>query len=583
MHTKNRTTLPHKALYAIVLLAIYFSAFGSANVYSVRAQQPTSHTITYFQGNKPGALSFTFDDGYTTQVSVGVAFLNARGWKGTFFVITDPDWINGHVSWSTWRTVAAQGHKIESHTVTHQDLTTLTDDQVQYELSQSQIDINQNVPGQSAIALAYPNTSSNSTVQAIAAEYYVAARGGYADEGAYLNYYQTGQDQFGSWSPVNFYDVGSMSGDGIDSSNLSFQNNLNLATLRHGWLDIHFHKIDDATPFGSVLDYIQGIQQNYWIDTFSNIARYMKERMNSTVQVITDTSSEIRLQIVMDASLPTSIYNVPLTMRSTVPSSWTQVYVQQGNSIQTFTPVIEGSDSVIYYNAIPNGGDIILTPPNPIPGLTSLNPTSVFAGGSDFTLTVNGTNFISSSVVRWNNSDRPTTYVSGTQLTATISASDISTVGTANITVFNPSPGGGVSNSLTFTINPPPPGDFGKTTPSNGAINQSLNTSLSWGTSTGAGSYEYCYDTSNDNACSNWISNGSSTSVLLSGLSPATTYYWQVRAVNSSGTTYADGSSTSFWSFATVPNPPTSFNKSNPLDGDVNQPLSLSLSWNSSS
>ena len=55
--------------------------------------------------------------------------------------------------------------------------------------------------------------------------------------------------------------------------------------------------------------------------------------------------------------------------------------------------------------------------------------------------------------MRWNGSDRPTTgngSVNG--LTAQISASDIATAGTAVVTVFNPAPGGGGSNSLTFTI-----------------------------------------------------------------------------------------------------------------------------------
>jgi hypothetical protein len=61
--------------------------------------------------------------------------------------------------------------------------------------------------------------------------------------------------------------------------------------------------------------------------------------------------------------------------------------------------------------------------------------------------------FVAGSVVRWNGSDRPTTSngsVNG--LTAQISASDIAAAGTAVVTVFNPGPGGGLSNSLTFTI-----------------------------------------------------------------------------------------------------------------------------------
>ncbi len=84
--------------------------------------------------------------------------------------------------------------------------------------------------------------------------------------------------------------------------------------------------------------------------------------------------------------------------------------------------------------------------------LAALSPSSATEGGAGFTLTVTGTNFVASSVVRWNGSNRTTTFVSGTELRAAISASDIATAGSAQITVFNPSPGGGASGALTFII-----------------------------------------------------------------------------------------------------------------------------------
>ncbi len=89
---------------------------------------------------------------------------------------------------------------------------------------------------------------------------------------------------------------------------------------------------------------------------------------------------------------------------------------------------------------------------NPAPTLTSLVPNSATAGGAAFTLTLNGTNFISSSVAQWNGSARTTTFVSATQVTAAITAADIASAGTASVTVMNPTPGGGTSNALTFTI-----------------------------------------------------------------------------------------------------------------------------------
>jgi 6-phosphogluconolactonase (cycloisomerase 2 family) len=93
--------------------------------------------------------------------------------------------------------------------------------------------------------------------------------------------------------------------------------------------------------------------------------------------------------------------------------------------------------------------------PNPIPTISGLSPNVATVGGPAFTLTVGGsslTSFVASSVVRWNGSDRLTSFVNSSQLTAEIPASDIDAIGTAAVTVFNPEPGGGVSNAATFTI-----------------------------------------------------------------------------------------------------------------------------------
>jgi len=91
-------------------------------------------------------------------------------------------------------------------------------------------------------------------------------------------------------------------------------------------------------------------------------------------------------------------------------------------------------------------------PPPPTPTTTSISPISAMAGGSAFILTVNGTNFVNGSIVQWNGANRTTNFVSVTQLTAAIPATDIAETGVALITMFNPAPGGGTSNGLPFFI-----------------------------------------------------------------------------------------------------------------------------------
>ena len=91
------------------------------------------------------------------------------------------------------------------------------------------------------------------------------------------------------------------------------------------------------------------------------------------------------------------------------------------------------------------------------PSITSISPDSVSAGSSGFILTVNGSNFNSSSIVRWGGSSRSTEYVSSTRLNATIPASDVASGGTRTITVRNTTPTTAVSNGVTISITNPTP------------------------------------------------------------------------------------------------------------------------------
>lgn len=96
-------------------------------------------------------------------------------------------------------------------------------------------------------------------------------------------------------------------------------------------------------------------------------------------------------------------------------------------------------------------GTITISGNNPSPTLAQIAPNFVLLG-RPATVVINGTGFVPSSTVRWNGQDRPTTFISNTQLLASIPVSDTGTTGTAQVSVFNPAPGGGTSNSLTLPI-----------------------------------------------------------------------------------------------------------------------------------
>lgn len=135
-----------------------------------------------------------------------------------------------------------------------------------------------------------------------------------------------------------------------------------------------------------------------------------------------------------------------------------------------------------------------------------------------------------------------------------------------------------------FLTRAAPPGSFTKTEPVNGGPILTISPTLGWNPSAGTNvTYEYCYDTSNNNLCdSAWRLAGTSTSVTLNGLAYNTLYYWQVRAVNDSGTTYAGGE-LAWWSFNTPLAPPGGFGKASPVNGTAGMVNVPTLSWGASS
>jgi hypothetical protein len=177
---------------------------------------------------------------------------------------------------------------------------------------------------------------------------------------------------------------------------------------------------------------------------------------NISPNTVTAGSAAFTLAVNGSNFVPGSVVQVNGSSRTTTFSSSTQLTA----SIPTSDVASAGNVSVTVFNPTPGGGTsaaVTLAVTNPQPSLTSMSPTSVQAGSGAFTLTLNGGNFIAGSVVRVNGSNRTTTFVSASRLTAQITAADVATAANLSITVFNPSPGGGTSAALTFTVLNPVP------------------------------------------------------------------------------------------------------------------------------
>jgi hypothetical protein len=87
--------------------------------------------------------------------------------------------------------------------------------------------------------------------------------------------------------------------------------------------------------------------------------------------------------------------------------------------------------------------------------LTSISPSAALANGPGFTLTLNGSGFVTGTTAFLDGAILPTSVVGGGQLTATVPASLIVASGTKEVRVFTPAPGGGLSNGLGLLLRGP--------------------------------------------------------------------------------------------------------------------------------
>ncbi len=117
-----------------------------------------------------------------------------------------------------------------------------------------------------------------------------------------------------------------------------------------------------------------------------------------------------------------------------------------------------GGHAVTISNTTPGGGvSNVMTfmVNNPAPTLTGNFPLTRTAGGPTFTLNLTGTNFVAGALLWWDGLPPVATFGSGTSLTASVPASYIALGGTVNISVTNPSPSNGPSNTRPFTVTNP--------------------------------------------------------------------------------------------------------------------------------
>lgn len=105
--------------------------------------------------NSDRPLLITFDDGGSSCVETIAPLLETYGIRGHFFVITGRLGDDGYLTRQQVRDLAAAGHHVGSHTVTHANLRTLSSEKRLRELRESKSDL-ENLLGTECLSVSVP-------------------------------------------------------------------------------------------------------------------------------------------------------------------------------------------------------------------------------------------------------------------------------------------------------------------------------------------------------------------------------------------------------------------------------------------
>lgn len=296
--------------------------------------------VATWQGFATSAISYTYDDGCPNQFSTAAPLMDKYGFKGTFYLVTQ--WLS---DWSTFAECAQNGHEIASHTLTHPNLCEISVDSATAELSQSQQLIIDNT-GTECFSIAYPYCAKPD--ETLVSQYYGAAR--------ICDCYIEGA------TPRNYLAISSF-GIGSESTRNNAESVISLfeqTAEKGGWCVLLIHEIDDGpgySPFSSAaldttLQYLDAHRDQFWTATFSDVAKYARER--DAAQITLTTASDKQINISIATGLSSDIYNVPLTLKLTLPDDWTGATVEQHGA----TTEISASDGTIVFDAQPDGSTV---------------------------------------------------------------------------------------------------------------------------------------------------------------------------------------------------------------------------------
>ncbi|MFC1698703.1 dockerin type I domain-containing protein, partial [Candidatus Omnitrophota bacterium] len=295
------------------------------------------------------------------------------GFKVTWFVITSRvsagssgGGINGN--WGGFRRLYNLGHDLQSHTVNH----SVTAENVDYEYGESIRILEEQIPGNKVLVLAYPSPGKYYTNPDIARNYFIGARGvvGTLNQADNIDYMRTNSISSFTFDTDHWASI----------TNILRYNSSRERDFR-AWQCMHFHSVGDRkNNLIQGFEYMKQHENDLWTGTFREVVLYGQERDTANVTVRQAGASQIRLSVTDRQD--DRLFDYPLTVKVRLDSSWNNLYASQDSRQIDARLVTHGGARYALVNVVPDRGEAILSKQPGTPGPIDILYGDVSENGS---------------------------------------------------------------------------------------------------------------------------------------------------------------------------------------------------------
>jgi peptidoglycan/xylan/chitin deacetylase (PgdA/CDA1 family) len=266
------------------------------------------------------------------------------------------------LTWDELNALAKHGYEFSSHTVTHPRLAVLDEANLIYELEKSREDILNHLGPKHTFTIECPYGTEDERVMKYALARYPALRNRMPEP--FL-------EELNRWSEK---DPGSLA-----KEYMQWQRGVLTGTpmtLMKSWVDkivsrdniwlvLVFHGVDGigwepktGAELKEYFSYIKSQENQVWVATFQDVTKYMRERKHGRVQI---SRKDNAIEVTLRHDLEETIYDLPLTLKTYVPGSWSSVDVRQGIRITRTQAFRDEQGSSVLYQAVPNAEPVTLS------------------------------------------------------------------------------------------------------------------------------------------------------------------------------------------------------------------------------